>query len=96
MKKHFYAIMVLAGLVLWVSETAYFGFNKHAASPAESMLDTISWFLIVWGSIGNVLSGIEIHKNYQSEKHYENNYDVKGQNIKFHIPKDKTIINKNV
>ena len=63
MKKPPYSILVLAGFTLWILETWYFGWNMKAQSAPESILDAISWSLIVWGIIGDILSGIIIIKN---------------------------------
>lgn len=57
-----YKLMVLVGLILWIGETAVFGFNQHAQSNLEAILDVISTVLIVWGILGDIFSGITIVK----------------------------------
>ena len=43
------------GFVLWVAETAYFGWNLKAGSEAERLFDSISLTLVVYGIIGVAL-----------------------------------------
>lgn len=62
-----YTALALFGFVLWIAETDYFGWNATAQSTAESILDTISWLLIVWGIVGDIVANLEIHKHYNIE-----------------------------
>jgi len=57
-----YAVLAIFGFCLWVLETTYFGFNKTAQSGAESMLDTISWLLIIWGILGDLAKALYVVK----------------------------------
>ena len=59
-----YNLLVLFGLILWLSETAFFGWNETPQSGLEAMLDSISWLFIVWGIIGDVLKGLRVSKHY--------------------------------
>jgi len=34
---------------------------------------TAGWVMVIWGLIGDVLNGIEIHKHYQAEHAYHSN-----------------------
>lgn len=60
MKK--YTVIVIIGLVLWIGETWYFGWNEHAESPVERILDTVSWLLVIWGVVADILTNVTIHK----------------------------------
>lgn len=79
--------MTLVGVVLWILETWYFGWNAEAGSVAESILDTISTILIVWGVLGDIFSGMSL----TITKNVHNKYDVanaekmivNGQNINY-------------
>jgi hypothetical protein len=58
--------LILAGLTLWIAETAYFGFNIFSSSDAEKLLDNFSLALIVVGLIANAVRinvNININKN---------------------------------
>lgn len=60
--KQKYFVIATVGFVLWISETAYFGFNAKPENNIEATLDFISALLIGWGIIGDILKGVEIHK----------------------------------
>lgn len=62
MKKYKYSLMVFIGLILWVAETAFFGFNVEAQSFAEHFLDTISWVFIIWGVLGDLGQNLNIQR----------------------------------
>lgn len=64
---NFHKVIALVGLVLWAVETAYFGFNKESQSGAESLLDNISFILIGWGILGDLLNGISISKSIKTD-----------------------------
>jgi hypothetical protein len=49
----------LAGIALWFAETAYFGWNQHAQSPMEHMLDTVCLAFVFYGVIGGVVASIK-------------------------------------
>ena len=58
-----YTLLATIGFTLWLTETAYFGWNETAQSTPESILDTIAWLFIVWGILGDILNGLQITKN---------------------------------
>lgn len=60
-KQKYFAIATV-GFVLWLAETAYFGFNATPENNVEKTLDFVSALLIGWGIIGDILKGVEIHK----------------------------------
>lgn len=66
----FHRILALLGLIIWVSETVYFGFNDTPINGWEKTLDFVSMIFIIWGIFGDVLSGITIVKNYENESTY--------------------------
>lgn len=51
----YYVILAFTGLVIWIIETTYFGFNKHPKSGIESILDFVSMLFLFWGVTGNIL-----------------------------------------
>ena len=46
-----------AGLILWLLETAYFGWNETAQSGAERVLDIVSAGLVLYGVVGIIARG---------------------------------------
>lgn len=57
-----YFFIMTIGFILWFTETAYFGWNGKPSCPLESMADTVAWFLIMWGCIGDLISDVTIIK----------------------------------
>jgi hypothetical protein len=49
MNKYKGTILIGIGWALWIIETAYFGWNNTPQSGAEKILDTMSWFFILYG-----------------------------------------------
>lgn len=83
-----YFIILVLGFVLWVAETAYFGFNKTPQSGAEGLADTATALMMIYGVIGDLLRNTEIHKNYY--KYKETNISTK----KVEIKGDKPTVNQ--
>lgn len=50
---------LIAGLVLWLIETAYFGWNDTPHSVAEQMFDLISSILIAYGVLGGLATALK-------------------------------------
>ncbi len=74
-----YFRIALLGFVIWIVETAAFGFNQNAESGLEAFLDAISIVLIIYGILGDLLTNVEIHKNYY--KYKETNIKTKTVQI---------------
>ena len=74
-----YVIIAIAGLMLWLLENSYFGWNVTAQSGAEKFFDAVSFILIFWGVIGDILSGMTIHKDMNV---YTKTVNVKSNNPK--------------
>lgn len=66
MKNKRYLTLVVVGLVLWLAETAYFGFNNEPENGLEAALDFITAVMIGWGIIGDLLTNVRIvkHEHY--------------------------------
>lgn len=62
MSKHKYMILVVAGFILWIAETAYFGWNRTPETSGEATLDFISGIMIGWGILGDLLRNVTIVK----------------------------------
>lgn len=62
MKKYFYKLLIGIGVVAWIAETAYFGWNKTPINAQEQMADIISQLLIFWGFIGDISQNLTINK----------------------------------
>jgi hypothetical protein len=43
--------MVIFGLLFWLAETWYFGFNQNAESTAENICDWVAIFFVLVGFI---------------------------------------------
>lgn len=85
--KNKYFVILLAGFVLWVAETAYFGFNAEPENNIEAFLDVVSAGMIIYGLIGDLITNVEIHKNYYKYKETNiktRNVEVKGDNPNVH------------
>jgi hypothetical protein len=76
-RKHL--IIIGIGLVVWLAETAAFGWNRTPHSYAEARWDGLGVIIILWGVIGDVLSNVEFHKNYY--KYKETNIKTKTVSI---------------
>jgi len=50
--------MIITGFVIWIAETAYFGFNLKAISGVERFFDVFSTSLILVGCILNICDNI--------------------------------------
>lgn len=83
MKPKRYFRILVAGFVLWVVETAYFGFNASPENSVEALLDMIAAGMIIYGLIGDLVTNVEIHKNYYKYKETNiktRSVEVKGDN----------------
>lgn len=58
----FYRSLVLVGLIFWIAETAYFGWNKTPQSPQEQIADYISIIMVFWGIVGDITRNVHIQK----------------------------------
>lgn len=61
-RKH--AIIIAIGLAVWLAETAAFGWNWKPQSYAEARWDGLGIVIILWGIIGDILAGVQVHKHY--------------------------------
>jgi hypothetical protein len=56
--------LIVAGLTLWIAETAYFGFNLYAISDVEKFWDRFAFILIIIGLLLDIIRiNININKN---------------------------------
>lgn len=70
MKAKRYAALALAGFVLWIVETALFGWNKVPGSAAEAIMDSLAFWFMFWGTVGNLLSNVVVNKSYNPQNTY--------------------------
>ncbi len=77
--KRKYFLILVAGVLLWIIETAAFGFNAKPESGLEAFLDLLAGGMIFYGLIGDLLQNVEIHKNYYRYK--ETNIKTRSVNI---------------
>jgi hypothetical protein len=66
MSKRKYLIIAVTGLAISLIETGLFGWHWKAQSGAEHFWDVFSSILIAWGVIGDILTGVRIHKHYNN------------------------------
>lgn len=85
-----YPVIVVIALALWIGESAYFGWNRTAQSPAESFLDLLSGILLFWGIVGDLLRNVRITKTYN------NVTNAKKLTILDQRPNGKTVRNYSV
>lgn len=81
-------ILIGLGVALWLGENIAFGWNAKPESSLEATLDTISLLLVAWGIIGDLLTGVELHKHHTINTQDMNYYDQRGA-------KEKTNYNVN-
>ena len=60
-----------AGLILWILETAAFGFNDEPINDFEHLTDIISILLVVYGSIGSLFSALKTVVNIHTHGNIE-------------------------
>jgi hypothetical protein len=60
MKKH--DILILVGFTIWMIGSWHGGWSAEPQSNFEGYTDRIGAILMVWGVLGEVLKGIQIHK----------------------------------
>lgn len=89
-----YFIILILGTVLWLAETAYFGFNAKPENGIEATLDTLALFMIIYGFVGDLLRNVRVTKHYHNistTRHTINtkNVEVTGEdqvvNNNYHI-----------
>jgi hypothetical protein len=56
--KNGYRITFLAGVLVYLVQNIYFGWNDTAQSGAERVLDTVSWGLIVYGGLSAWMASV--------------------------------------
>lgn len=61
-----YFIILVLGFVIWITETAYFGFNKEPESNVEAFLDLVSAGMMIFGIIGDLTRNVRITKHYHN------------------------------
>lgn len=72
-----YFIILVLGFVLWLAETAYFGFNDKPENGLEATLDVATLLMIVYGVIGDLSRNVRITKHY----HHYNNHRITTRNV---------------
>lgn len=87
----FYSVLLIAGVILWIGETWFFGWNSEPQSTAEKMLDFISQGMIIYGGLGSILNGLTISKDtiINTENVSVTNPGSQGFNLKKKSVKDK-------
>lgn len=55
MKLNRFEYAILVGLLLWLAETWYFGWNATAQSDAERALDILSGSIMLYGFFGSLM-----------------------------------------
>lgn len=86
MKKSKYFYILVAGFVLWVIETAAFGFNAKPESGLEGFLDTVATIMMLYGVVGDLLTNVEIHKHSNYYKYKETNIKTRNVEVKGERP----------
>ncbi len=72
--KQKYFLIATVGFVIWLVETAYFGWNATPENSIEATFDVLSAVLIAWGIIGDILTNVSVHKTYEGDT-----FNVKNQ-----------------
>lgn len=61
MKKH--EILFLVGFTIWIIGSWHGGFQAEPQSNFEGYTDFVGTILMFWGIAGDILNGVQIHKN---------------------------------
>lgn len=67
-------ILVVTGVILWIGETWYFGWNIQPQSPAEMFLDMVAWGMILIGLVIKPMG--ETYNIHASEFKLVSNKDI--------------------
>lgn len=57
-----FQIILLLGIIFWIAETWYFGWNWDPKSAAEKFCDAVATLLLFYGMIGDILVGVSFVK----------------------------------
>lgn len=82
-----YITILIIGFVLWIAETAAFGFNEKPENGLERALDFVAITLMIWGLLGDLLSNLTIvKKTYVTENNNitTKKVECKGDNQQLH------------
>lgn len=82
-----YFIILVLGFVLWLAETAYFGFNDKPANGLEATLDVATLLMMGYGFIGDLLRNVRITKSYHTVNTthiHTKNVEVQGEDQVVH------------
>lgn len=77
LKRPKYFTILVIGFVIWIAETAYFGFNDNPENGMEAFLDVVSFGMIFYGLIGDLLTNVRI------QKHYHNTTNINTKKVQF-------------
>lgn len=58
-----YVFLILAGFIIKVIETWYFGWNMEPQSVGEAFWDMTTTVMIVWGLAGDILKNVTWQKS---------------------------------
>jgi hypothetical protein len=58
MKVKFHELLIIVGFVIWLAETAYFGFNLEPINNIERSLDSFSVAIILSGLILSITTNL--------------------------------------
>jgi len=83
-----YPYLALVGFLIWFIGTWHGGFSMEPQSNFERLTDFVGPILMVWGIIGDILSGVEIHKVDKSV----HNHDIHTQNVDFKYSGKKPVV----
>ncbi len=85
-----YFIILILGFLLWIAETAYFGFNKTPENAAEGLADVATALMVIYGVIG------DLSRNVRITKHYHNISTTRINTKKVAVTGDHQKINYNI
>lgn len=58
-----YSFLLIIGMIFWVAESAYFGWNMEPINAYEATADTLATIIIIWGVVGDILKGVTWQKS---------------------------------
>lgn len=63
MKIKYFRIIFWVGVAIWLTGSAYGGWHKEAHTAIEGYTDQFGIFLMAYGALGDILSGVKVSKD---------------------------------
>ena len=77
----YHRIIFWVGVAIWLTGSAYGGWQQTAKTTFEGYTDGLGLFLMAYGALGDILSGVQVSKNNNitTQKVVIEKAEVKGE-----------------